>query len=216
MSSSLRGAATCLQLSAAGRHRPAGGQRADHSVRRGDAPGLAGLARSHPRAPATGTSRHTRPHRPAATSRPAMSQAASGHPDTAGAGPASSPGPAGIGPLAPAAGRPRRSTRRRRPGRRHHDASRPGHARLDHAQRAPGARPRSADADSRAVLATSAPRASSGPSASYTRPAAPPRTRNTGWIASTRPARRRRQRTLPAYRSGIRSCVAIRPGHPPR
>jgi hypothetical protein len=40
-----------------------------------------------------------------------------------------------------------------------------------------------AEADSRAALATSAPRASSRPSDSYTRPAVPPSTRNAGWIA---------------------------------
>ena len=60
---------------------------------------------------------------------------------TPGAGPASSPGPACTWPHAPAAARPRRSIRRRRPRRRHRAAIRPGRARRARAQRAPAARP---------------------------------------------------------------------------
>ena len=112
------------------------------------------------------------------------------------AGPASSPGPACTALPARAAGRPRRSTRRRRQGWRHRGASRRGRARRARARPGPAARPTSPTRLSRAALATSAPRASVPSSTWWTSPAVPPRTRNTGWIASTRPARRRRQRTL--------------------
>ncbi len=108
----------------------------------GPPPRPAARARSHRRAPASGTSRRTRLRRPAATSHPATLRATASLPGTPGASHASLPGPAGIVPPAPAAGLPRRSTRRRRPGGHRRGAIRPGHAQRARAQRAPGAQPR--------------------------------------------------------------------------